>query len=75
MRDTRSGKRTAVEAVGSRFAEAAAITRGEETTTGSPGYEDAKDSVPLVAVLETELRKLQWKKEPLLSCCWFAQLS
>ena len=60
MRDTRSDERTVVEAVGSTFAEAAAPTGGEETTTGSPGCEDAKDDVPLVIVLE---------KEPLLSCC------
>ena len=53
MSATRSGERTAVEAVGGRFAEAAALTSGEETTTDSLDCEDTNDDVPLVDVLET----------------------
>ena len=53
MSDTRSGKRTAVEAVGGRFAEAAVLTSGEETTTESLDCEDTNEDVPLVVVLET----------------------
>ena len=47
------GERTVVEAVSSKFADTAALTNGDETTTGSPGCEDVKDDVPYVAVLET----------------------
>ena len=53
MSDTRSGERTAVEAVGGGFAEAAALTSGEETTTDSLDCEDTNEDVPLVVVLET----------------------
>ena len=52
MRDTRSGKRTVVEVFSIRFSEAAALTSLEETPTGSPGCRDAKDDIPLLAVLE-----------------------
>ena len=53
MMDTSLGKRTADDAVGSGFAEAIALTSGEETTTDSPGCDKATDDVPLEAVLET----------------------
>ena len=33
--------------------ETIALTSGEETTTDSPGYDEATDDVPLEAVLET----------------------
>ena len=71
MRDTRLGERTAVEAVGSGFSEAAALTSCEETTIGSPGCEDATWCPALRLYLKRGRRKLHWKKEPLLSCCWF----
>lgn len=43
------GERTVVEAVSSKFADTAALTNGDETTTGLPGCEDVKDDVPLRA--------------------------
>ena len=53
MRATRSGEKTVDEAAGSGFVEATGLTIGDETTTGSPGFENAKKGdVPLVAALE-----------------------
>ena len=52
MSDTRSGERTAVEAVRSGFAEAAALTSGEETTTDSLDCEGTNEDVPLVVILD-----------------------
>ena len=62
MRDTRSGERTAVEAVRSGFAEAAALTSGEETTTGSPGCEGTTDDVPPEVILETGVEETSLKE-------------
>lgn len=50
MSDTKSGERTVVEAVGSGFAEATALTSGKETMTDSL---DTNEDVSLVVVLET----------------------
>ena len=51
--DTSSGERTVDEPVESGFAETIGLTSGEETTTDSPGCDEATDDVPLEAALET----------------------
>lgn len=61
-----------MEAIGSGFAKAPALTSREETTTGSPGCGDVKDDVPHVAILETGAEETSMEERaaarPLLVC-------
>lgn len=76
MRATTSGERTAFDAEGSVLAAEAGQNIGDDTTTGSPGSDDAiEEEIKLVVAIDVGSKDTSTAETPLRNYCWFAWMS